>query len=758
VDHHDVDHVFIVSIYLTPYFFCFFFLFVFLTDPQVRGWEGWTTESIELHLQTRFAQLETASVLHRYTEGFRTCEDIFNILQVSQARRKQDPDIPPPKAKLMASYYEKLTTLFWVSENYLFHAFAWYKYYSLYKEFHRGMSAEQQRVQASAVLLATLCIPSLPPGAKPDRRHGITSTAEDDIVQHKMARMATLLGFHTRNPTREALLAEIKSKHLLDQVPTYLGDLYLLLEENSDPLEMVQKAQPLLRQLKQEVGVTNDSDEANEDVEDNTLGRYVKPLTQVLLLKLIVNLSKAYHTVSIDFLKNLTSGLDMSFEQVEKSIVVFTQTKTLTVRIDHRAGCLRFGNTQLESDAMRSQLTTLAKRLDTVVRGDLTPANVQRDRKAQHAKRQETVLAEIRRNLSAEHEAILGRKNYIEQRKESEERAAQEKIRAEMMAKQAEEAARRKEEEERIKKEQVLREREKMQKIEEELEAKRVSDLLKAMGKDTTDLSKKEMAEMDADALKKEHEAEMNRKKEEAERKTKEQAKKLDHLVRAIRIEELPLVQKKYEERVQQERTKYEQEVVEKAEEARKQWEADVLAKKAMESHSIFKYMDEFENMVLAGRRAAHKIACEKADEEAEREAEMAKFKRARKRKDDEMKRKAAEEARLREEEEKEQAAEEERKRREEEEQRKAERRQMEEQREQQEAAARGPAKYVPPSLRGRGGGGSGGGGVGGSRFGGGESSGGSRFGPAYPGGGRYEGSGGRGDGGPSSTNSRWRN
>lgn len=60
---------------------------------KVRGWEGWTTESIELHLQTRFAQLETASVLHLYTEGFRTVEDIYNILQISHARRKHNPDL-----------------------------------------------------------------------------------------------------------------------------------------------------------------------------------------------------------------------------------------------------------------------------------------------------------------------------------------------------------------------------------------------------------------------------------------------------------------------------------------------------------------------------------------------------------------------------------------------------------------------------------------------------------------------------------------
>lgn len=76
-------------------------------QQQVRGWEGWTAESIELHLQTRFVQLENASSLRLYTEGFRTVEDIYNILQISKARRKiPGVNIPPPKAKIMAAYYE----------------------------------------------------------------------------------------------------------------------------------------------------------------------------------------------------------------------------------------------------------------------------------------------------------------------------------------------------------------------------------------------------------------------------------------------------------------------------------------------------------------------------------------------------------------------------------------------------------------------------------------------------------------------------
>lgn len=53
---------------------------------RLKGWEGWNNDSIELHLQTRFAQLEVAAGLELWTEGFRTVEDIYNIMQVSLLR------------------------------------------------------------------------------------------------------------------------------------------------------------------------------------------------------------------------------------------------------------------------------------------------------------------------------------------------------------------------------------------------------------------------------------------------------------------------------------------------------------------------------------------------------------------------------------------------------------------------------------------------------------------------------------------------
>jgi len=752
---------------------------------KVRGWEGWTSEAIELHLETRFQQLETASILHRYTEGFRTVEDIYNILQISQQRRKTHPDAPPPKAKLMAAYYEKLTTLFWVSENYLFHAFAWYKYYTLCKEYNRGMSADEQRIQASAVLLAALCIPTMPnqAGGSEGKQHELSTTAGDDIVKQKMARMATLLGFHTRNPNRDALLAEIKSKGILDQVPQYLRDLYYLLEENSDPLVLVEKARPLLGELKKEMGATTltDTEADNDDIKDTTLGRYVNPLTQVLLLKLLQNLAAAYHTVSMDHLKRLAAGLDMSFENVEKAIVLFTQGKAVSVRLDHRAGCLRFGDAQLESDAMRSQLTVLSKQLETVCH-ILNPPNLAARKATRTA-----LYQNVRENVLQENATILERKNMIEKRKEEAERAAQDKVKEEARLKAEEEAARKKEEEARIAREQRLREAAKLRQIQKEIDNTEKKKFLKAMGHNVEAMTEDEVTKIDTVALQKEHQDKINKKKDAAERKVKEAAKKLDYLVRAIRIEELPLIKANYDEKTKADKERYEAEVEEKKQMAKAQWEADVKDKAILTEHGVFSALEEFENKVMEGRKIKHEALCRQAEERAEIEAEEAKIRRARKRKADEDKRKADEEKRKREEEERQKEEEAQRKRdevrrqkeQEEEERRRAELARMDEERAKQAQAQeqRAPAgsrfagarvgglsgtstggtdKYVPPSRRGQSSGGPSGGGSrypGGGRYDSRDGGGSSRF-----GGGSRPGAGaGSGDGPSGGGNSRFR-
>jgi len=683
-------------------------------NNKIRGWEGWTTESIELQLQIRFKQLEIASTLHLYTEGFKTVEDIFNILQISHSRRKVAGGSGAPKAKIMATYYEKLTTLFWVSDNHLFHAFAWYKYYTLCKEFNRGMTAEQKSLQASAVLLSALCIPSVPASATSDDGSSkIKSTEQDNFDREKTGRMATLLGFHTRNPTREALLSEIRAKHVMDDVPDYLRELYTVLEQDSNPLNLVEKAKPLLDRLRSEAGSDG----------EGALSAYVQPLINVLLLKLMHSLSASYHNISLDHIKNLTSGLEVPFAQVEKAIISAASRKTgksLSVRIDHRANCLRFGDhnggAQLESDHMRSQLTVLAKQLSKVC-NVISPQDTTADEAARKA-----MYIDVRAVVDQEHGEMIARKELIEQRKEEAERKLQEQAKEEQKKKAEAQARARAEEERRLAREQLLREKEKEEKVRKEMELSEKKNYLTAMGRNVDAMTENELSVVDVDALAREHRNKLAKKKDDAERKVKETQKKLDYAVRATRIEEKPMIQKKHEEKVQAEKKRYEADVIEKAHKAKMQWGLDCKDKAALSAFNLFETMKEFEKTVMAGRIVEHKKACLVEDEKAEAVAEKAKLQRARKRKEEAIRAEKEEEERLIREE-KEQKAEEERLKREEERRKKEE--EAEEQRRKKEAErasqqreremqrpsnapssrdldnATGPSRYVPPSRRG---------------------------------------------------------
>eukprot|EP00842_Homolaphlyctis_polyrhiza_P004880 jgi/Hompol1/5393/HPOL_004376-RA len=79
-------------------------------------------DTLQRHLDTRFVQLAAAIELEHWQEGFRSIEDIHNLIEF--AKRS-------PKPKTMATYYEKLAKILMVGDNYLFHAAALNKHFSV---------------------------------------------------------------------------------------------------------------------------------------------------------------------------------------------------------------------------------------------------------------------------------------------------------------------------------------------------------------------------------------------------------------------------------------------------------------------------------------------------------------------------------------------------------------------------------------------------------------------------------------------------
>merc|ERR1712025_612200 len=100
------------------------------------------------------------------------------------------------------------------------------------------------------------------------------------------------------------------------------------------------------------------------------------------------------------------------------------------------------------------------------------------------------------------------------------------------------------EEDKRLAREQKVREREKKDKIRKEMEMIEKKKYLQAMGQKVETMSHEELEKIDPAVLAKEHAAKAAKKKDNQERKVREMQKRLDYIVIAKRIEEIPIIKK----------------------------------------------------------------------------------------------------------------------------------------------------------------------------------------------------------------------
>jgi translation initiation factor 3 subunit A len=599
---------------------------------KVKLWEGWTLEAVEANLNTRFAQLTTASALEQYSEGFRTVEDIYQIMCITNKQ---------PKARIMATYFNKLTDIFWVSKNYLFHGYATFRFYTLSKEFNKQLTTDVKQSQANCVLLSAIAVPvdrdsvsvkkddkEVTDGVHTDfvvnshttgtknasSNNGSAVNDEESAIalKEKNIRMAQLLGFNT-TPSRTSLINELlNNQDILNVVSDDVRTVYHLLENNDDPLTIVSDAMPVLERIKKDA---------------KGMGMYYDALKNVLVTKLLVLLQSVYKTVSVENVMKLTAGTGVSFHDVESVIFTAQKRKLISVRIDHRNGCLRFADAKLESDTLRKHLTVLGKSLE-IVKAKIIPVDVD----AIEEKRAR-FYAEVKANLDAENEHALRRKEEIERRKEELERAKQEKDAADKKKKEEEEEARRRDDALRLKKEEKNREREKQQKIQDELEIQKKKQYLQKLGKNLDQYEAEDLKKIDAEALVKEHADKSQKKKDDAERRLKEQAKKLDYVTRAVRIEELPMLEKAREEHLNRCKTTFDRDIENRLSAARTKWDKEIEEKKQFSA--IFGFMDGWEEAIVEERKAAHAVAVKEAQDQALSDAIEAKNARAKKRMED---------------------------------------------------------------------------------------------------------------------------
>jgi len=353
-------------------------------------WE-WTPESVEMQLQTRFYQLEKATSLELWNEGFRTVADIYAVMLLSKKT---------PKPRLMSVYYEKLQRIFWVSENYLFHAFSCYRYYSLTCESRKDLKQEEKSLMASTVLLAALSIPSLKDSTGTDALSLLDEYDDDETATEKNIQLATLLDFQT-NPTRKALLNDIVAKGVLQEVIPALTGLYDILETKFHPLKLASSLVSIINSIKNVP----------------QLAVYAIPLQRVAVLRVVQQLSRVYSNLRIDFVRKLFDCLpDISYNSIEKIMIDGVARKQLQLRIDHREGCMRFSTPTVTASAVENQVTQLGINLKKISH-KLSKQLGSSELEAKETASRQEFLRKVADSIEEDRKIIFERHRLIEQRK-----------------------------------------------------------------------------------------------------------------------------------------------------------------------------------------------------------------------------------------------------------------------------------------------------------------------------------------------------
>ena len=582
-------------------------------------------ETLQRHLDTRFQQLNVAVELELWQEAFRSIEDIHMLLNLSKR---------PPRNIMMANYFEKLSQIFLVSENYLFHAAALSRYYNLLRTsaiaVATGQSSKKdnptateadQTSCASFVVLSALSIPVI----STSRSRGALVDV-DENRKNKNQRLTSLIGM-TTPPTRASLIHEITSKGLLKRVKPEIRELYDILEVDFHPLSICKKISPILSQI-------------GADAE---MAKYVHALQQVIYTRLFQQLSQVYESVSIKFVLSLfPEPFQIHKSTIEKFIMNGCKKGDLAIRVDHSACVLTFDSDVFSSaralhpgsaagsaendissvqrlqstpaEIVRSQLTRLTKSLHlTCHYVDPTFSEDQRKLRAAALQRAEV-------GAHKEHLDTLERRSVIQRKKEAASTAQAQKEKEEATRKRIRAQEQQQAEVQRLEQEQRERDqrrlKEQAKRVQREEAERQLNELRQGVRIDIGDV---DIDDLDSGRIRAMKLAALEKEKNELGERLRVTSKRIDHLERAFRKEEAKHLPEDYEAQRERDRAEYERTKAQRLKDHEQKHKEDVTIKHRL-SRLVGVY-EEYRNQKHAERHADF----EKRRTEAERELESKK-------------------------------------------------------------------------------------------------------------------------------------
>ncbi|GFU02002.1 eukaryotic translation initiation factor 3 subunit A [Nephila pilipes] len=493
-------------------------------------------ESQAMHLETRLVQLDSAIQMELWQEAYKAIEDIHGLMNLSKKA---------PNPRLMANYYQKLALVFWKSNNYLFHAAALFRLFHLSREQKKNITAEEISKMASRVVLATLAIPMPPNRTEIDR---LVET-DENVIDKNHRLLSTLLGL-PNPPSRALLIKDLVRFGIIQYAPSVLQDLYRWLETEFHPLKLCSRVQ-------QSFDFLNKFDEFTE------LRQYILPIQDITVVRLVKEISQVYQTIQFSRLLELAPFVQPF--TLEYLIVEVARRNDLQVRIDHRKECFHFGAElnvsqreeviegphlqSMPSEQMRNQLVTIHSVLNKAA-NYIQPDKLKVERK-ELAKE---IIKAYTLTSSKDHMRILNRQQIIEERKELLENLNYQKEAEEKKLLEDKQQKLREAEKERMARETEERTKQRLLREQSEMKRKVVMEKIEQLKKTEIGsrifegMDEDELEKLDPDDLLNKHVEQLERERKDLQSKLRKQERKVDHLERAKRIEEISLLLAEYEE------------------------------------------------------------------------------------------------------------------------------------------------------------------------------------------------------------------
>jgi len=478
-------------------------------------------ETVTRTIDTRFAQLRTATELDLWREAYNTATEIYDLMNKAKT-----------KLKTRSEYYEYLGQIFWKSDNYLFHSFACLKNVLFVKAVKRDLSKEDLCLMASKALMATLCVPFQ---RNSDIQTTLELTTEGASSPYEKAKKHSALFNAQSVPTRDTIIGQLIEKNLLQHAAEPCRKLFALIESDFTPLSLCQDAKPFLDLISE----TN-------DVCDGKLAHYITPVKQIIFFRLMKQLSEVYANMTIENFERAASIVPFSI--AEKWMANAARQQGLSIQINYREQTIIFGNgRKVDMKSMRQPLIEIGHKLQQAMQRVAPEEQNKKEKLEKQALQQNIVkrIEEERGLIRQRREEIERRKEENERKKEQQEREAAEKIRKQE-EKEAE-AERKRQQEERAKREVEREEQKKrdakMKETKDMLEAMKKQDEskptnLKIGGKKIGDIQAEDIEGIDLNQLERAREQQVTRERQEKIRQRKLESKRVDHVSRAMREEE----------------------------------------------------------------------------------------------------------------------------------------------------------------------------------------------------------------------------